>query len=209
MWIRDSTNTATVSPISGENASIGENPFRFLMKRLIWNLEERSGIPLYKFLRKRRVQSAERCRQKIKEKREIFSFHGGKMSSILLKLFNVLNKNNSIITLRRKNYEFWLSNYHRLQSICGEILPLFPELKNGVCPLVFPVLVSEPCKFEDGCLQLGIETVPWPGRENLAPEVVNSAAGIQADYLAGHVWTLPVHQTVNIKILSKRITDIA
>lgn len=68
---------------------------------------------------------------------------------------------------------------------------LFPELPEGVCPLMFPLLVERPERVRRRLQAANVPVRPWP----YLPEAVQGEdAFATANYLSGHVLTIPVHQ---------------
>jgi len=98
-----------------------------------------------------------------------------------------------IIRLRRQNYQFWLNYFQDKKGV----KVLFPELSEGICPWVFPVLIEE-LNWVDKLQKQGIDISYWPD----LPDEVRDRKN-DANYLSEHVYALPVHQFVNRKYLER------
>jgi perosamine synthetase len=183
--------------------------WRYLLKRLIWNIEESSRFPLYTLFKIVRSlfkvggQSFVGISGGSENQQNLWDWRP--MSRISRSILATLDME-SVVSLRRRNYSFWLESFKRIKKGCGDFSPLFPELEEGICPFVFPVVVADPQQFKAGCSALGLETVPWPGIANLPPNVPRDGDVGNAFYLASHIWALPVHQTLNLSTLQKRLS---
>ena len=93
-----------------------------------------------------------------------------------------------VIAARRANYRVW---DRAVRDLAG-IDPVFPELPDGVCPQYYAVFVDDPDDL--GPLD-GIGT-PWPP---LPREIEGSEEFETENYLATHLYTLPVHQGLDLK----------
>jgi dTDP-4-amino-4,6-dideoxygalactose transaminase len=91
------------------------------------------------------------------------------------------------------------SNYLRIAETTREIAglsPLFPRLRDGICPYVIPIRVEDhdAQQLSATLRRAGIPAIQWP---DLPPEVLaNSAAHRNAVSLFDGVVLLPVHQTL-------------
>jgi len=92
-----------------------------------------------------------------------------------------------IIRKRRSNYNYWLD---RVSGVKG-IKVLFESLPEGTCPWVFPLIRGEG-NFIEEIRNNGIACSTWP---SLPPEVRGRKD--YTNYLAEHLFVLPVHQSVN------------
>ncbi len=83
-------------------------------------------------------------------------------------------------------------NFLRLQNkLAGRVKMLREDLGPGVCPLFFPILVSNKHDVATSLRQRGIEAVEfWNDVQN------NPHIGPDARYLRAHVLELPIHQGV-------------
>lgn len=93
------------------------------------------------------------------------------------------------------------SNYAALLRACAELPgldPLFPELPEGVCPYIFPVIVRERTDFHLELRARGVPAVTWGGviHASLPRECFPDAA-----YLYDHLVFLPVHQDLDAAAL--------
>jgi dTDP-4-amino-4,6-dideoxygalactose transaminase len=92
--------------------------------------------------------------------------------------------------IRQRRRENFLLMRARLE---GRVTMLRDDLKEGVCPLFFPILVQDKHAAAQAFWQRGIGAVEfWNDGDPLA----NSDAGADAKYLRAHVLELPIHQDV-------------
>jgi dTDP-4-amino-4,6-dideoxygalactose transaminase len=107
------------------------------------------------------------------------------LSRVLLKQFDY----EGIRTRRQANF---LRMRDRLQ---GDVTMLREDLEPGVCPLFFPILVSDKAAAADALWSRGIEAVQfWNyGDPQAAPE-----EGPDARYLRDHVLEIPIHQDISL-----------
>jgi len=110
------------------------------------------------------------------------------MSMMSFKIVNNLDFND-IALKRRENYKIWLEEFHGKRGI----KVVFKELPNGVVPQVFPVIVENPKEFVKKMADRGVLASHWP---SLPQEVRNNSQYENANFLARHLITLPVHQNV-------------
>ncbi len=100
----------------------------------------------------------------------------------------------SIVTARRSNYLAWLEAVSTLDGV----RPLYTELPEGVCPQVCPIVADDPPGFAAAMRRTGVAVFQWP---ELPAETRGSQEYPLANYLAQHVFALPVHQDVDPKYL--------
>ena len=83
-------------------------------------------------------------------------------------------------------------NFRRLQNrLAGQVKMLREDLDPGVCPLFFPILVSNKHEVAEALRKRGIEAVEfWNDVQN------NPCVGGDARFLRAHVLELPIHQGV-------------
>lgn len=92
--------------------------------------------------------------------------------------------------IRRKRRENFLLMQRRLE---GRVTMLRNDLKEGVCPLFFPILVQHKHAAARALWQRGIGAVEfW----NEGDPRANGHSGPDARYLRAHVLELPIHQDV-------------
>ena len=92
--------------------------------------------------------------------------------------------------IRRKRRENFLLMQRRLE---GRVTMVRKDLKEGVCPLFFPILVKDKHSAARALWQRGIGAVEfW----NEGDPQANGACGADARYLRAHVLELPIHQDV-------------
>lgn len=92
--------------------------------------------------------------------------------------------------IRRKRRENFLLMQRRLE---GRVTMVRKDLKEGVCPLFFPILVKDKRSAARALWQRGIGAVEfW----NEGDPQANGACGADAHYLRAHVLELPIHQDV-------------
>lgn len=85
-------------------------------------------------------------------------------------------------------------NYLLMQSrLDGRVTMLRDDLKSGVCPLFFPILVQDKRSAAEALWKRGIGAVEfWNDEGSLA----SSSSGAGAKFLRAHVLELPIHQDV-------------
>ncbi len=96
-----------------------------------------------------------------------------------------------IISRRRRNYNLWLEKVYGRKGV----KVLFESLPPGVCPQVFPLIIEEG-NFIEEVRSRGIAASLWP----YLPQEVKGEKDY-ANFLAEHLFTLPVHQYVNQEYL--------
>jgi dTDP-4-amino-4,6-dideoxygalactose transaminase len=95
-----------------------------------------------------------------------------------------------IVERRRADFEYWLAFCKSRQKLT----PLFSTLPSGVCPLGFPVLLSNPTHVEEQARKVGITLrVHWRLDATLSPECRVSQE------LAKRMITLPIYLELNSK----------
>ena len=107
-----------------------------------------------------------------------------------------------VIRRRRRNYRALADLFDR----DPDVDPLYPGLPGGVCPQVFPVVVEDPPQFERRLRSANLPVHRWP---RLPPEVRGNEAFPAANYLAEHVFTLPVHQACDLNELIRKVQAVA
>jgi len=91
---------------------------------------------------------------------------------------------------RRENYNCWLSRMRDRK----DVHVVFEALPEGVCPQHFPVITKEAERFSQEMLDKGIPAYRWPP----LPEVIRDNPEYPtANFLAKHLLTLPVHQSLD------------
>jgi hypothetical protein len=91
--------------------------------------------------------------------------------------------------IRRKRRENFLLMRRRLE---GRVNMLRKDLKEGVCPLFFPILVQDKQSAASALWRRGIGAVEFWNRDPRA----DCDGGADAQYLRAHVLELPIHQGV-------------
>lgn len=118
---------------------------------------------------------------------EIYENAKGPMSRLARRVFDRADPRH-VIAARRANYRIW---DREVRGIDG-VEPVFSGLSDGVCPQYYTVIVDDPNDL--GALQ-GIGA-PWPP---LPDEIRGSPEFETENYLATHLYTLPVHQGLDLK----------
>lgn len=101
-----------------------------------------------------------------------------------------------VIAARRANYRVWDRAIRDLDGV----EPVFSELREGVCPQYYTAFVDDP----DDLGPLTEISAPWPP---LPREVRNDPEFETENYLATHLYTLPVHQELDLKGLGPLTPD--
>jgi dTDP-4-amino-4,6-dideoxygalactose transaminase len=110
-----------------------------------------------------------------------------------------------IMATRRRNYD-QLSD--ALRGVAG-VTPLHRELPEGVCPLVFPVVVERRADYVRALNARGIAAVPWWAGYHRALEWREFP---EARQLKDHLLALPIHQdldTAHIAYEADQVRHIA
>lgn len=141
----------------------------------------------------------------IKDNVEDYSY-SMEMSYLSKKIMEKLNIED-IVNRRRANYKYWLSNMDLLPNF----IPLYPDLPEGVSPYSFPVIVKNRDylvkKLErEGIFLEPTLNPPFYGLKNLLNK---GERFIDTEYLEKRVLSLPVHQSVDLKLLEKIRKKIA
>lgn len=118
-----------------------------------------------------------------------------RISEVSLRIAQGLNLE-KICLIIRQNYDFWLDELSQRKGL--DII--FNDLTDGICPLVFPLLVEDVETFSREMLDKGIPSRLWPP---LPKEVLDNVEYPIANYLARHMLTLPVHQNLDLKTLER------
>jgi hypothetical protein len=92
--------------------------------------------------------------------------------------------------IRRKRRENFLHMQRRLE---GRVTMLRKDLKEGVCPLFFPILVQDKPSAARALWRRGIGAVEFWNRDPRS----DCDGGPDAQYLRAHVLELPIHQGVD------------
>lgn len=117
--------------------------------------------------------------------------HPQRMSWMSRRLMNELTKDFETISATR------LRNYRQMRealSAFPEAVPLFPDAPDGVCPYMFPVLVTERDALLRRLQAEGIPARPWP---ELPAEVAGNHDFPVANRYAEQVLLFPVHHDMN------------
>ena len=107
-----------------------------------------------------------------------------------------------VIRRRRRNYRALADLFDR----DPEVEQLYATLPDGGCPQVFPVVVEDPPRFERRLRSANLPVHRWP---RLPPEVRGNETFPTANYLAEHVFTLPVHQACDPEELTRKVQAVA
>jgi len=88
------------------------------------------------------------------------------------------------------------ANFLRLRDrLQGDVAMLREDLEPGVCPLFFPILVSDKAAAAAALWSRGIEAVQfW----NYGDPEAASEEGPDAKYLRDHVLEIPIHQDITV-----------
>ena len=110
----------------------------------------------------------------------------------------------SIRNQRRRNFLAYL----RQLDFSPNVMPLFPNLPPGVCPLCFPVLMNQPALMSNELNKHRIASIPWWSgyHQRLPWENFPDAC-----YLKEHVLALPVHQgigDIEVEFISRCFNDL-
>jgi hypothetical protein len=119
--------------------------------------------------------------------REIYEDAKEPMSRLARRVFDRTDPHR-VIAARRANYRIW---DRAIRDIDG-VEAVFSKLPDGVCPQYYTVFADDPKSL--GPLA-GI-SAPWPP---LPREIRDNAEFETENYLATHLYTLPVHQELNLK----------
>lgn len=124
------------------------------------------------------------------------------ISSISIRIMSTLDVND-IVKKRRDNY---LHLLNRIKMI-NYVKPVFQYLPDGVCPLLFPILVPAEIRKElyNKLLKDGIETVIWWGFTH--PDFpINDFP--YSKYLKESILALPIHQGLNFNDIDRLVTRL-
>lgn len=127
--------------------------------------------------------------------REIYEEAKEPMSRLARRVFD-RTEPRSVIAARRANYRVWDRAIRDLEGV----EPVFDEFPDGVCPQYYTALVDDPDDL--GPLE-GI-SAPWPP---LPREVRDTTEFETENYLATHLYTLPVHQGLDLKGLGPLVPE--
>jgi len=130
--------------------------------------------------------------------RDSFEYRGRPIAILKGRLIAVAERDLPEITARRR------AHYLQLLSLCEgsrEIKPMYPNLPQGVCPYVFPVLVKNDVqRWVDFLRTKGVPASRWP---DLPPEVRDSQVFPETANLAEHTVLLPIHQSLTTAQVDK------
>jgi len=101
-----------------------------------------------------------------------------------------------VVLKRRENYCLWLE---ALSSAKG-LRFLYDSLPDGVCPQVCPVVVEDVEAFAETMQRSRVAVFHWP---HLPREIRGNSDYPVANFLARHLFALPVHQDVDRRRLWK------
>jgi hypothetical protein len=121
--------------------------------------------------------------------------HSVAMSQVVLRLAEGMDLERACLR-RRHNYGVWLDALSRRRGL--DIV--FGDLPDGICPMVFPVLVDDVETFTRQMSDRGVMTHLWPP---LPEEVLDNPIYPVANYLARHMLILPVHQSIGHAALKR------
>ena len=103
--------------------------------------------------------------------------------------------------LKRLNFEDVrnrrIANYRRLASqLAGRVTPLHDNLPNGVCPLLFPILVEDKQETAEALRGFGVDVLEFwnHGADDADLVQKEMPSDSSAPYLRQHVLGLPIHQ---------------
>lgn len=128
---------------------------------------------------------------------EDYTLETGGMSPLTDRLLRSVNAER-IIDRRRRNYRALTD------AIAGtpNVEALFPDLPDGVCPFVFPVIADNPPAIKQRLHSANVPVRRWP---YLPRTVRGNDAFTTANYLSNHVLTIPVHQSIDRSELVEKV----
>ena len=103
-----------------------------------------------------------------------------------------------VVQKRRRNYLLWLE---KLEAHKG-VKRVFKDLPDGVCPLFFPVVAHESEPFFAEMEGKGVVLSRWPP---LPGEVKDNGRYRVANFMAEHLFILPVHQYLESHYLKSMV----
>jgi dTDP-4-amino-4,6-dideoxygalactose transaminase len=102
-------------------------------------------------------------------------------------------------------------NYLQLEKVVKQfpdLVPLFANLQDGVCPLVFPIIVKDRSVWAGALARLGIGVYPWwEGYHRKC----SWEAFAEARYLKDHLLCLPVNQALgerHMAFIGQAVTEL-
>jgi dTDP-4-amino-4,6-dideoxygalactose transaminase len=104
----------------------------------------------------------------------------------------------NIVTRRRDNYSYLFDNIPNSKKIT----PLYPNLPQGACPYLFPVLTENGVSVSQHLRSLGVPAATWP---ELPPSVIQNPQFDVAQRYAQQIITFPVHQDLSHKHLRQMV----
>jgi dTDP-4-amino-4,6-dideoxygalactose transaminase len=117
-----------------------------------------------------------------------------RICGVSLKVSNNINVED-VCRKRRENYDFWLGEMCKRKNVHI----VFRDLPEGVCPLNFPVIAEEESILQE-MIDKGIPVYRWP---RLPKDIKNNQEYPNANFLARHMLTLPVHQNLTRDYLQR------
>lgn len=103
-----------------------------------------------------------------------------------------------------------IANYHRLQErLDGEATLLHQELPEGVCPLLFPILVPDKPMAAEMLRDDGVDVLEFWNHGAQSVEPVSE--GPNTRFLREHVLGLPIHQDLterHIDYVAEQVTRL-
>jgi dTDP-4-amino-4,6-dideoxygalactose transaminase len=152
-------------------------------------------VGLYSFLRrlKMHISQQQMTEQGIEELPDMpadyyfdESFRNIRIPRLSLGLLGAIDPNR-VVRLRRENY----LQLEKVVKQFPELVPLYANLQEGVCPLVFPIIVKERRAWAGALERLGIGAYSWwEGYHRKC----SWEAFDEARYLKDHLLCLPVNQ---------------
>lgn len=121
----------------------------------------------------------------------------GGMSPLTERLLGTVDPE-PIIERRRRNYR----TVADLIADEGGVEALFSDLPEGVCPLLFPIVATDPATVKRRFRSANVPVRPWP---YLPREVRGNDEFSTANYLSNHVLTLPIHHDLNRSELVEKV----
>jgi dTDP-4-amino-4,6-dideoxygalactose transaminase len=100
------------------------------------------------------------------------------------------------------------ANYRQLLSqLDGSVVPVFPTLADGICPLFFPVLVPDKHAAAEALRSRGVDALEFWNESVESGEEMSP----HARFLREHVLELPVHQDLtpkHIAYMSRQLSHL-
>lgn len=175
---------------------IPQTVFKGILYRMLENIKFRSGI---KFKAHNLNKLNNTINVKLPEINFINSSQKKGIANINKRILDGLNFE-EIRSDRRSNFTVllnWFKNTRR------DIQPLFDNLPEGVCPMVFPVILKNRNSVSRLMNIDGIDVFPWP----FLPKGIDGKDDV-ANYLAKNILLLPIHQDVGNNCLNYMINSL-